>query len=490
MNGEDDGSLIAAIAGRGDQKAALQLIEQGADVDEQDADGTPAVAYAAAMGRTKTFDALVKRGADLYRVDRAGRSIVRHMADSIAGSAFCAAPSSIPAVRRIARKFIGTLPAQPEDELLLLLIADAYNDLREALANGLDANQVIRGSAGILGVTIDHLREGIQEAGGLLEAMADGTLIPSTQEQLDKVDGYSLLMWAVGLQSVECVKVLLSAGADPHRQNRMSISAMSIAERRSDNLKDILKLHSATGLDAPPRAMAIGADPSRVREEVNRLLQHFSDETDIGLLYRVQDLWELASLQHVLADDRNRDAAIGQIAARCVPDYLAAGQHAQKYWHECFSAMLASAAIVGDEENLVRLVAVPRRSFDRGERSPKYNPEWYEWPIWQYMAGRSEDRRRCDSVLDEMQFHSTPKSKAMLACLRAIEANDAKQAAKSIDRIVAAEDAHAKKMWNSVLPRTCLSAVACFFLHYAGLQGLSVAWQANWNLRVVESHNG
>lgn len=245
LNGRKiDRPLIHALIWPKKPEKAMALIAAGASVNVADEQGITALMHAAALGRVPVFEALLAKGADLYAVDKSGRSVIRHIAESMAGSGtHMTTPSWEKKALRIARQLRDMLPAQPEDQLLLMLMLGRSEELEKNIVEGLAPETIIPGAIGLLGMTMDDLRDRMKGLGGFFAASAAGQVMPSQAERDNAVCGTPLLAWATALKQEPCMRVLLKHGADP-KFAPGGVSAFSIATiRREQALLDMFKKH-------------------------------------------------------------------------------------------------------------------------------------------------------------------------------------------------------------------------------------------------------
>lgn len=230
---DGDRPLLNAIINRTKQDKALALIKAGADANIADEQGITALMHAAGLGRLHVFEALTKRGADPYAVDSTGRSLARHIAESIAGAGtHLSTEADRKYAVKIARQLRDTLPAQPEDPLLLILVLGDTRALDSLLAKGLDTETILPGAIGGLGMSLKEMLNRLKSLGGFFEASKAGKAIPSLKEHDARAPGATLLMWATALKQEKCIETLLRHGANP-KLDIGGVSAFSMAKVRN-----------------------------------------------------------------------------------------------------------------------------------------------------------------------------------------------------------------------------------------------------------------
>lgn len=541
--------LLKAITERTKQDKALALIAADANVNVADGDGVTAVMHAAAMGRNKVYDALVKAGADLYAVDKTGRSLARQIAESLAGGSFYSSESDRKKATRIARELRKMLPAQPEDQILLAIVTGDTKELGRLLDGGLDANTMLAGGLGLTGFTFEDAIEKLKQSGDIMAAFQTEDFIPTKQQRDEEMGGMTLLMWATATQQTDCIRVLLDHGADPQLKNDGGLDALTIAEKR-------VKYHAITQLlrggittpagekpTTPSRCETLGLLPSEVEKELVRLQQFVDETADVGGASRTSSLsdtpaarlkaidqvsvgqprrrrkretppenrghmveqrWELAQLHYVLAE---ADACQKQLQqALTLAEELFFGVHFQqpygdsraplphtaqwkaatKHWGESFPMALAACGVLNQWDTADRLLTFSDENCTRGDKSPKYNPEYYEWPLWMHLGAIARNEPPPGKWLASMQKESTRQSKAMLAAYQAIADAKPKPAEKAIDRIVQAHIAYQKKWSKGVFASRCVSPAATYFFHRARQQGLAIAFAETWDPYVMQ----
>lgn len=540
--------LLKAITERTKQDKALALIAAGANVNAADGDGVTAVMHAAAMGRNKVYDAMVKAGADLYAVDKTGRSLARQIAESLAGGSFYSSESDRKKATRIARELRKMLPAQPEDQILLAIVTGDTKELGRLLDGGLDANTMLAGGLGLTGFTFQDAVEKLKQSSNIMEALQTEDFIPTKQQRDDEMGGMTLLMWATATQQTDCIRVLLDHGADPQLKNDGGLDALTIAEKR-------VKYHAITQLlrggitesggeksTTPSRCETLGLLQSEVEKELLRLQDWVAGrdrprptkrkkppamsaearlqqamEVSVGGAGRreretppenrghlVEQRWELAQLHYVLGEADSCQQQLQQL--RTLAEELYFGAHFQqpyrdskaplphtaqwkaatRHWGECFPMALAACGVLDEWDAADRLLTFPDENCERGDKSPKYNPEYYEWPLWMHLGALARDEPPKTKWLASMQKESTRQSKAMLVAYQALADAKPKPAEKAIDRIVQAHIAYQKKWSKGVFASRCVSPAATYFFHRARQQGLAIEFAESWDPYVMQ----
>lgn len=543
--------LLEAIINRTKQDKALALIEVGANVNVADRDGVTAVMHAAAMGRGKVYDALVKAGADLYAVDKTGRSLARQIAESMAGGTYYSTESDRKKMVKIARGLQSKLPAQPEDQILLVIVAGDVKELTRMLGEGLDSNTMFVGGLGLTGFTFQDAVEKMKQADSIVEALQAGDFIPTKQERDAEMGGMSILMWATAIQQVDCIRVLLEHGADPTLKNQGGLDALTIAEKRTQSraIVQLLRSRISGDGDSPAastnRCQILGLSQSEVEKELAGSLDRLigirakkkrrsvsrgtnqvmtpevmlklSEQVSLGgpgggdretppenRGYWIDRRWEVAQLHYVLEEANPCQKLLMRIVK--IAEELFFGEHLLKpcydctaplphtaqwkaatdNWMKCFPRVLAACGVLGDWKFADRLLTYPDKNCERGEKSPRYNPEWYEWPLWMHLGAVAREEQPQVKLLEGMKQHSTRRSKAVLGTYLAITDGKLKQAQKAIDRIVQAHIAEQKKWCKAVFPSRCVSPEATYFFHLAHRSGLDVEFLDSWNPYVLQ----
>ena len=468
--------LVHALVHRTNQDHALAMIKEGADVNARDQHGVPIVAIAAALGRTDVYDLLVDRGADLYAIDDSGRSVARHIAEAFAGGRFRATDSELTRARRIAQQLLSNLPAQPEDEVLLTITLDLEDRLQGMIDNGLNPDSLIKGSCGLVNVTVENIQYAAQQAGGLEKAFANGTLFPSVDDLDAQIDGLSLLMWAVAANSTECVKKLLINGADTKIVNSAGVSAFMFASTpRRSHLLELLHISDADR--QPTRSARFGIRLETLEEQ----LGHYRIPEDIGDYYALPN-WDKACLLHLMEEDTKRDELLALLAFHGC-QHLQDGPKpttSASNWMTVFKESLSAAYAINNEELIGTLLEFPQRNFYRGERSYQFNPEWFEWPIWQYIAASTRDEAKADRFLNKFDPGSSRIAKAMRAMVQAIADNTPKKATSALERILKAHAQVNEKIFKTTPPECCICLPATILYGYSLQKGVMVDFKSDY----------
>ena len=511
----DDGKpLLTAITERTKQDKALALIEAGAEVNVADHDGVTALMHAAARGRDKVYNAMVNAGADLYAVDHSGRSLARQIAESLAGGSFFSSESDRKRATKIARELQRMLPTQPEDQILLAIAIGDSKELAKMIDSGLDPNTMIVDGLGLTGFTFDDVVEKCKEYPSFIDAMKAEDLIPTKQEKDEEMGGMTLLMWATATQQADCIRVLLENGADPSLKNQGGISALTLAETRvkyhaiTQLLRSGIKSDSKIASTVASRFQMLGFSEPEVEKELFTFQEQFDCKKSEfpsekrGIL--IDRHWEIARLEYVL--DLAHPCQRSLVSIIEVADELFFGDHFNKpfrdsqakmphtaiwkgairNWLECFPIALAASSVMGKWDRVDKLLTYPDESCERGDKSPKWNPEWYEWPLWMHLGSLARQEPPRPSWPDEMKQQSTRRSKAVLAAYQSITAGNAKPTQKAIDRIVQAHIVMLKNWSKAVTPSRSVSAEATYFFHLAHRSELDVQFQDSWQPYVMK----
>lgn len=544
VNGRNGRPLMKAITERAKQDKALALIAAGANPNACDARGITATMHAAARGRIKVYDALVAAGADLYAVDKTGRSLARQIAESVASQRFHAMITAKSNATRIARDLREMLPAQPEDQVLLAIVVGDAQALSEMLEGGLDPNTMIEGGLGLTGVTFE---ESIAQMMKPPQPGERVRLTQSTEEEDAAMEGTSLLMWATATMQADCIRTLLDRGADPSLKNKGGLSALKISEKhvrfqviqqlllggievkdaadsasinttrcqilglpRAEVEKELLSalefLEGKRTRPSPRRAtQGTGAHEARLKQaalprvKINILPSQKRDTPPENRGYDIARRWEIAQLHYVLEESKHCNRALINITELAHELFFGA-HHQQPYrdcnkplphtaqwkaatkkWSECFPVALAACAATNNWELADRLLTYSDEACERGEKSPKYNLEYYEWPLWMHMGAIARGEVPKAKWLEDMKQQSTRRSKAVLVAYQAITEGKQKQAQKAIDRIVQSHIADEKKRCKAVFASRCVSAEATFLFYFALRNGLALEFQEGWD---------
>jgi ankyrin repeat protein len=219
--------LLVAIVERTKQDKAAALISAGANPNVADSAGMTPLMFSMLYGRDEVFEALIAAGADVHAVDATGRSALRHGLETLC-DATGATASDGRRTRSLVRALAEGLPAQPEDLVLLDIVLGDHRSLAKRLNDGLDANTVISGSIGALGVSRETLDDQLKKT-GLIDAVVHGFFLLDP-ESVDSIAGGSpLLMWAVAAKQARCIELLLSHGADAEQLNNDGVSAFTLS---------------------------------------------------------------------------------------------------------------------------------------------------------------------------------------------------------------------------------------------------------------------
>ncbi|QDT69107.1 Ankyrin repeats (3 copies) [Planctomycetes bacterium MalM25] len=507
--------LLVAITERTKEDKALALIAAGANPNAADKDGITVVMHAAALGRSKVYDALVQAGADLYAVDKTGRSLARQLAESLAGGGSHASrDSDRKRAMRIARELQRMLPAQPEDQVLLAIAIGDKKELARMLDNGLDPNTMISDGIGLLAFTLEDAIDQLKEHGNLFESTQALKPFP-TRERLDaEAGGMTLLMWAALTQQADCLRLLLDRGADPKLKNKAGMDAAALAKKHGVLHGVIQLLHgggdgSAEG--ATPQASrchALGLSRTEVQKELSDRQDRLGDwRHEIQKLggTSIDSLWRIASYQHLLhlsGPERQTLEAILTVAGEwflepnpqhdSAEEPISSAAIASTWkqdageWLEPFAMTLATGGSLGRWDYVDKLLACPEPSCERGERSPTYNAAWYEWPLWIHMGAIARGEATDHEWLHGMKQNATRRSKAVLAAYLAITEGNLKQSQKAIDRIVRAHLAMEKQSAKAVSAYSCVSPEATFFYHFARRASLDIECQEAWQPHLLQ----
>jgi len=514
--GDFDGEgkpLLISITERTKQDKALALIEVGADVNVADTDGVTALMHAAARGRNKVYDALVKAGADLYAVDHSGRSLARQIAESLSGGSHYSTPTDRKNATRIARQLQKMLPAQPEDQILLAIVLGDAKELKKMIDKGLDPETLITDGLGLTGFNLDDLMKRVKEYDNLIEALKAEDLIPTKQEQDAEMGGITLLMWATATEQPECIRVLLESGADPNFKNPGGISALTIAEKRvrygtiTQLLRSGINQGTKKKAGSLPRLQMLGLSEAEIDKQLYSAQEQFDyrkhdfPKENIGIL--IDRHWDITCLQFLLDEPKTCRKSLTSILK--VADELFFGPHFKKPfrdskaalphtkqwkgaiddWVECLAISLAASSATGKWQIVEKLLTYADEMCYRGEKSPRYNPEWYEWPLWLHIGALARQEKPKPTWLEEMKTKSTRRSKAVLSTYNAIVDQKAKAAQKAINRIIQAHIAEHKKWSKAVRPDRCISPEATYFYHQARKDSLDIDFQEDWQPYVL-----
>ena len=489
--------LIAAITERTKQDKSLALIAAGADLNCADSNGVSALMHAAALGRGKTFDALVASGADLFTVDNSGRSLARHVAESLTSGTHFAAPSSLRTTRRIARQLRKTLPAQPEDEVLLTLAVGDDSGLEEALRGGTDPNSTIADSIGIVGMTVRELQSRVKSRGGLIQAVLDAELLPTTEETDAQMKEMSLLIWATALRQSKCVQILMKHGANPDYANPGGVSALTVASSMPYG-EQFLRILSRDNQE-PKHGKESNCDRLGIsRQSVEKtlderlnLLEDHKSASDLPRVYLIESHWHIACLHNCLDHRSDCESAFQEIAELAETVYFGTDEQTDELktmdeWQRAMVYALASCGALGERDLFSRLQAFPTTDCDRGHRSPTWGLNWYEWPLWQHIAAIERGDPVDAHWLKAMKNDTTRRSKAMLGAYVATTAQNTVKLTSAIDRIIKAQNTRQIKEWKAIEPVMSLSEHAMYFFHWARFRDAKVECQDEWKPHLID----
>jgi ankyrin repeat protein len=231
-------SALAATAGpgtrlvdavkNGDKATALALIQQKADVNAPEPDGTTAITWAARRDDLDLADRLIHAGADVKAANRYG---VTPLAQAcISGSA--------PMIEKLLKAGADPNAPGPEDETPLMTVArvGSVPAAKVLLAHGaqVDARESWHGETALMWAAAQKHPEMIS---ALIAGGADVNAISSivkwerqtTAEPREKwlpLGGFSPLMFAAREGCVECVKVLIDAKANVNLADPDGITPM------------------------------------------------------------------------------------------------------------------------------------------------------------------------------------------------------------------------------------------------------------------------
>jgi ankyrin repeat protein len=195
--GESAGSLLDVVRG-GRTEAVRALLEQGADANETEADGTTALLQAVGTRSPELVELLLNAGADVASVNRYGMSAL-HLAARNADARM---------VRALLDAGADPSIALPEGETVLMAAARSGN--AEVVAALLAGRQVPRsGDYGSAAVVLNA----------------------ADPNQIESWHGQTALMWATAGGHVEVMRLLIDAGADID-QASSRIDAPEVATER------------------------------------------------------------------------------------------------------------------------------------------------------------------------------------------------------------------------------------------------------------------
>lgn len=448
-NPQDENPLIAVVAYRGKPDKALALIERGADIHVTDENGITPLCWAARNGASTVFKALLARGADPLAVDPNGRSVLRNAIECLATGL----DSQKPGARSIINAIKDRLPAQPEDLFLIALTTGDVADVKRMLSDGLDPNTEFAGAIGVFGLSQATARK---EIGDLWTFLARGI----EQSTIDRLCGGSTsLMWAVALERVEIVRVLLENGADPNRRNADGMSAADLSIKMG-NLRIKVMLGTARVHWKEHEAGTLSFTPSLEREQSREVGETRKDRLGIDLEFTgkrlescvkvggyrettegtVESIWDMVSIHHVLEDEEQKNSAATKTVSAGDAFFFGPSGGIPKICHEkwmlAYPCVLAAASWLGDVEALRRFAEWVLIDRPRGARSNMYNPHYFRWPLYKIWAGLILERP-AEPMFEEMiAGESDRMAKFLLDALRFAQVNDAKRWRSSLRKSV------------------------------------------------------
>jgi uncharacterized protein len=204
---------LASAAKRGDAAGARALLEDRADPNDADADGTTALHWAVHAGDIELAGTLLEAGASATAVNRYGVPPL-----------FLAAENGDEAlVTLLLQRGAGANDALPDGETALLTAARAGDvpTIETLLAHGADANARERWKGQTALMWAAH-EDNAAAIGALLAAGAERDAVSTGGE-------FSALLFAVRAGAVEAARALLGAGADVNQQLADGTSALVLA---------------------------------------------------------------------------------------------------------------------------------------------------------------------------------------------------------------------------------------------------------------------
>ncbi|MBC8107942.1 MAG: hypothetical protein H7Z14_15240 [Anaerolineae bacterium] len=500
-NHSESNPLLCAIAGRTKQDKALALLAANANPNVRDTTGTTPLIEAARHGRGKVFERLMRLGADTLAVDQTGRSALRHAAEALAGASV-ATGSAVPVLRRIVRTLRDGLPAQPEDGILASLALADVDDIRRRLDKGLDPNTRIAGLIGLLGVRADTLLKSVGGFFGLFGNTID-------QPKLDhRADSCSLLMWAVALEHIELIRLLIERGADANLKTADGVSAAEISLRtRSPRIREMLgtggierkglsthvgnrqpSLKTEQRIDAgrtPADRLAV--DLERARDYLKHVAAgalHVPDGQELankyGFASSVSAAWTIASAHHVLEQPEEARRA-AKMTLRLADLFFTSPQdiadRRESYWMDAFRAALGAASVLNRNDRMCIYAAWVAPDAPRGGRSPMYNKDYFIWPLLQIWS-RAILAQSAEPRFAKMITAETARwPKLLLAAWGHILQSDGTQFEKAIRRCI--EQHRTKAFWKgSGVADRIVSPELCFLIQQARTRGLKFTCSA------------
>lgn len=507
--------LHVAIVERTKPDKALLLIAAGTNINAADEDGSTPLMLAAEKGRTKVFDALVKAEADLYAVDNTGRSILRRAVEKVALGWITDSANALTIVRKL-RKL---LPSQPEDLLLIDLTLGDVESLRRQLDDGLDPNTGISGGINLLTMSSETFRGHLKNAGGLIEGLASGALIPSASETDNATEQSSLLMWAVALKQPDVVELLLQFGADPNWQNRDGISAAIMSAGSADlRIRQMLGTLDVKGR-VPRRTKIAPANEDRAKaggrpQRLGIVAEFETQEATLGdelcsnvrreaaagvfLDCWVETAWEQVSRYHVLERPADLNDAMdftlflcheyffGAWRSRVAPDEDALPPY-EPIWRQLMPWVkplvmgCATAAARGQWDDVAKFSTYPGLDCSKDMDSCLYANEYVDWNFWMpFVVGM-----RNESV-NEKPFRKTiergrgKRAKLMLEVNDHIISADAKSFLKSFGKLITWHRNLVSGKYDTPQGNDIVSAEATFLWAWAERCGLKIKLDNDW----------
>ena len=207
--------LVDAIK-TGDKPAALSLLQQKADVNAPEPDGTTAIMWAVRQDDLAMADRLIRAGADVKPANRYGVTAVSLAC--INGSAAM--------IEKLLKAGADANAAGPEDETPLMTVArtGSVDAARVLLAHGakVDARESWHGETALMWAAAQKhpaMVSTLIAAGADVNAIStvvkwDRQTTAEPREKWLPLGGFAPIMFAAREGSVECVKVLSDAGAN------------------------------------------------------------------------------------------------------------------------------------------------------------------------------------------------------------------------------------------------------------------------------------
>lgn len=509
--------LHVAIAERTKQDKALLLIAAGADINAADEDGSTPLMLAAEKGRTKVFDALVKAGADLYAVDQTGRSILRRAVEKVALGWITDSANALTIVRKL-RKL---LPSQPEDLLLIDLTLGDVESLRQQLESGLDPNTGITGSISLLTISFETFSGHLKNAGGLIDGLANGSLIPSASEADNATEQSSLLMWAVAMKQPDLVELLLKHGADPNWQNRDGISAAIMSATSSDlRIRQILGTLSGQGRRVPrgtkikpatddwaqegslaKRLGIVTKSETQMAKQDDELCSNIRREAEAGTFLDcwVETAWEQVSRLHALERPADLDTAMDFTLSLCHEHFFGKWRSKtapnedtlppyEPIWRQLFPWVnpfvlgCATAAARGQWDDVAKLSTYPGLDCSKETPGYAYAHDYVDWNFWMPFALRMRNE-----AVDEKPFRETiergkgKRAKLMLEVHDQILSGDTKSCLKSFGKLMTWHRNFVIGRFDTLQGSDVVSAEATLLWAWAKRCGLKITPDNIWS---------